>query len=351
MKSEMKKLRLDKNPLITNQFRRSLHFLVLHLSTLVIFAFFSGIKLSAQELSVKAQLDTSIMLIGDQQRFSLIAEQDRNWQVEFPQLSDTLLKKIEILEQSIDTTHLDSRMIRVTYEYLITSFDSGFYVIPQQKFKIRLNEFSDSILTDELFLIVNTFQIDSIQGIVDIKPPKEAPLTFREALPWIGLAVGILAILVLLIWWYKKYRNRIKPVLPAYERKIPAHTLALDSLEDLKKKKLWQQGKVKEYHSELTDILRRYLEQRFRVQALEQTSEEILAAFQAVHHLNYQQQEHLKEVLILADLVKFAKLEPQADQNEKSFSLVWDLVLQTKISVQIADDQKDELKKGEEGSK
>lgn len=305
-------------------------------------------QINAQELSVKANLDTAVMLIGDQQKFSIVAEQDKNWQLEFPLFGDTLLKKIEILEHSVDTTFLDNKMIRVSHDYLITSFDSGFYVIPQQKIRFRFNAIFDSLFTDELFLIVNTFQIDSIQGIVDIKPPKEAPITFKEVLPWIGFSLAIFALIVLLVLWFKKYRNREKTAAPAYERRIPAHTQALDALEELKKKKLWQQGRVKEYHSELTEILRRYIEQRFDLQALEQTSEEIIESFRSVHFLSYQQQELLREVLLLADLVKFAKLEPMADQNEKSFGMVWDLILQTKKSSQLTEDQSEENKQKEE---
>jgi hypothetical protein len=306
-------------------------------------------SLNAQELSVRAKLDTALMLIGDQQKYSIIADQDKDWKLDFPFFGDTLIEKVEILERNVDTVYMDNRLIRVTHEYLITSFDSGFYVIPQQKIKIQFNQLEDSVLTDELFLFVNTFQIDSIQGIVDIKPPKEAPVTFKEVLPWLFTVLGILVAILGMIWVYRRYFKKEKSSIQTFERKILPHVLALDAMEELKRKKLWQQGKVKDFHSELTEILRRYLENRFQVQALEQTSDEIIESFQTIHLLNYAQLEQLKEVLILADYVKFAKLEPEPDQNEKSFSLAWDLIMQTRSNSTLNEESDQiEKNKGEE---
>ncbi|MCF8294672.1 MAG: hypothetical protein K9I34_01310, partial [Bacteroidales bacterium] len=230
------------------------------LLTFFFLIFLATNQIQAQEIKIRAELDTTLMLIGDQQHYRIVADQPVSVILEFPLFGDTLISKLEILERSTDTVHLSNSQIQVTQDYLITSFDSGYYEIPRQLVLAKYQGITDSLYSNSYLFYVNTFQIDSIQGIIDIKPPMEAPVTFRELIPYILYGLLVLLLVAAGFWMYRRYfRKKVQAPL-VHHRKIPAHMEALDALDALKEKKLWQQGKHKEFHSELSDILRLYLE-------------------------------------------------------------------------------------------
>jgi cell division protein YceG involved in septum cleavage len=161
--------------------------------------------------------------------------------------------------------------------------------------------------------------VDTAQDIRDIKKPIAAPFTFREALPWI-IALLLLAGAGYFIFYYLKKRKKAEPVFRAPVKiKIPPHQVALDALENLRNKKLWQTGQVKEYHTELTDIIRDYIFGKFNIHAPELTSDEILNA------LNYtatdqEARQKLNQTFVVADLVKFAKMQPLPMEHDASLT-------------------------------
>lgn len=291
---------------------------------------------NAQQLKVNVKLDTNLIMIGDQLKFNITVEQNRDMHVEFPFFTDTITEYIEIVDRSeIDTTFLTDKLIRLNKEYIITSFDSGFHVIPAFKFPFVINSNKDTILSSPQLLQVYTFQIDSVQGIADIKPPINTPVTFKEVLPYIGYSLVVIVIILLIIWLLLRYFK--KEVTPIIRRKAkePAHSVALKELDKLKIEKLWQQGRYKEYQSLLTDIVRRYIEERYNVPAMEQTSDEIFTTFQEKGLLNKANAEILTQMLTLADYVKFAKHKPSPDENDKSMSDAYDFVINTKLKVDL----------------
>ncbi|MEA3443608.1 MAG: hypothetical protein U9R19_02655 [Bacteroidota bacterium] len=301
---------------------------------------FAGQIGRSQGITVNAKLDTNIIMIGDQIKFRLSVEQDRNFLVDFPMFADTIAKEVEIIERgNVDTTFLTDKMIRLEQEFTITSFDSGFHVIRAIPFPFRGKGIVDTIESRPLALGVYTFTIDSVTGIADIKPPIEAPLTFVETLPYAGGGLGLVAIIILILWLFKYFgRKEIQQV----KRKIPKeppHVIALRDLDKLVNRKLWQQGKFKEYHSELTEIVRIYIEYRFDIMAMEQTSDEIFQQFERNDLLGSEKFELLKQMLTLADYVKFAKLHPLPDENELSLKHAYDFVLKTKQKVDLTSRQ------------
>lgn len=288
----------------------------------------------AQNITLNAKLDTNFILIGDQINLTLDILCPKNTKVVFPQLKDTLSEKVEIVSQSkIDTIlGTDKEMIAYKQKLLITAFDSGQFVIPSLFFITTSNGATDTISSLPQLLNVYTLPVDTAkQQIMDIKEPYGAPLTLREMIPYI--LGGIVAILLILgIYLYFSRRKKHIPFLKILEKpKEPAHIIALRELDKLKNEKLWQNNKVKAHHSEISEIIRRYIENRYQVMAMEQTTDEILSAMNVSTNLDTKNLELLQRTLRLADLVKFAKVEPLPDENEMSLKNSYQFVNETKL--------------------
>lgn len=176
----------------------------------------------------------------------------------------------------------------------------------------------------------------SKQDSVYLEPIRDIltePFTMEDAMPWL---YGLLVILlIMLAAWYIRRRmqlNKTSEVPREVEVvELPAHEKALASLRELKVKNLWQQGLVKEYQSELTQIIRQYIEDRYNIQALEMTTGEIA---QALSHIGMESiyREKLTELLTVADMVKFAKAKPDDQVHIRFFDMATDFIEQTKIT-------------------
>lgn len=306
----------------------------------------SSIFVNAQEISIQSYLDTNSILIGDQIKLHFEITQNKDIDIILPFFTDTIVDKVEILEQSNpDTLFLSADVIKISKELLITSFDSGFYVIPAIKIPFVSNNVYDTILSKPLVLGVNTFDIDTVRGIADIKPPINTPITFKETLPWIGWGLLALVIIIFAIWLYLKISKKEVPILKREIPKEPAHTIALRDLDKLKTLKLWQQGKFKEYHSNLTEVLRIYIENRYSIQAMEQTTDEVLDALNESNLMNISSFEKLNDILVTADLVKFAKHQPLPDLNDQALEFAYDIVLKTKLREDLSKKKDEDLPK------
>lgn len=277
---------------------------------------FAGI-VKAQEVSVSARTDTSVILIGDQIGFTLQAEAENSYALELPVLSDSLSLNIRVLSRiQADTTEVGTRR-KIIHRYLITSFDSGLFEIPSLPFIIKRGDFSDTLHSTPVFLAVNYPPTDTLSHIFDIKPPLNVPYTLMDYLRII-LPVLIILLIIYLAIRYVQYRKGKKTGPTDQKRPAePAHVIALRELDRLKEEKLWQQGLIKEYYTRLTEIIRRYIEQRFQVPAMEQTSSEILQSMKSFV-LDEDTQHALQELLTLADMVKFARELPLPDENESN---------------------------------
>ena len=291
----------------------------------------------SQEVNVSAELDTNAILIGEQTKLILNAtyKTDRGEiKIDFPKIADTLLKQIEVINKSKVETYVpdssDMSQLGQRQTLIITSFDSGYYAIPPFKFIIN-GDSTKAIETEPLLFAVNTIPVDTTIAIKDIKPPIEVPFSWKEYLPYVAWSFAILAILTglfILIRNYLKNRKQ-KPVPVIQIPKIAAHVTALEKLEKLREDKLWQAGKLKQYHSELSDILRQYIEHRFFIHAMEQVTDEIMHSFRTAD-VSDELKAKLRNVLFLSDLVKFAKEHPLPNENELSWKNAYEFVMETK---------------------
>jgi hypothetical protein len=315
----------------------------------LIFLLAFGQRLSAQ-VSVNATIDTSYMFIGDQTFLRLHATLPKGYRVDFPLMADTIINKVEILDiGKIDSQEVNG-LLKLEQAYKITSFDSGWYKIPEMKFVVHQPDLqADTLYSAPVFFGVQTIKLDTTQrdAITDIKKPMEAPLLFKEVLPWILYGLLIAGIISLGIYFYFKFARK-EPIFKAKEKpKEPAHTKALRELDELKEQKLWQRGLIKEYYSAITDILRTYIEDRFGIPAMEQTTDEILEAFRYRFEIDKEMKSELANLLMRADFVKFAKATTEANENEASIEFAFHFVIKTK-PVEILRDE--DVAKVENGS-
>ena len=285
---------------------------------LSIFLAFALVNISfAGEISVKATLEPNEILIGQQSTYKLELIQPATEKVSWPQFSDTLATNVQILEKlKTDTAKISDGRISISTEYLVSSYDSGFYYVPEFLFETA----TEKVTSNPVGLTVNTVQVN--EQTDDINAEKNimfAPFSWIELARWSGIglaAVLIIAIIVLLLMRF--VFNKKVTILPETpEVVLPAHVVALQKLEQIKTEKIWQQGQIKQFYTDITDVIREYLSGAYGINAMEMTTDEIVALVKKNKDLD-EIRLVLKDMLELSDLVKFAKFVPLENENEKA---------------------------------
>jgi len=313
--------------------------------------------LKSQEIKVEAKLDSIAIEIGDQVWLNLKVTQPKDDKIIFPAIKDTIIKGIDVLETTGIDTQQTGNQILTTQKLLITAFDDSIYSIPPFAFRHG----NDTLFSNPLILSVKGVDLDSAEiakidtaqmlKVFDVKPPINTPFTFKEFFQryykLILIILGVLIIVALVVFYFIR-RAANKPFIKLPEKpKEPAHVIALRALDELKAKKLWQADNQKLYYSELTEILRQYIEDRFHIPTFERTSYELLESLGAQKLLSQELFNELKQTLSLADLAKFAKYKPLPDENDLSLKNSYKLVETTKLieKVHVADaDENIEIK-------
>lgn len=294
----------------------------------LIFSLWISLFSASAQVVVKAAIDSTHILIGQQTKIHVEIAADKNQQLQLPLITDTLMRGVEVLEISkIDTVDIGNNRTQMKYDYLITAFDSALYLLPPFKVISGL----DTTFSNELALKVSTFPVDTESGqFYDIKDVWKPPFVLMDYLPGILLILTIIALIAVAV--FVIYCLATKKSLVPFKKEepyLPPHIRAIRELDAIKSQKLWQIGKVKTYHSEITDALRKYIEERFGVGAMEMTSGEILVAIKGFHEMDIAY-DNLKQILLLADFVKFAKYNPLPDENELSMMNAYLFVNDTK---------------------
>ena len=233
----------------------------------------SSSVLLAQEAKVSTEIDKKQILIGEQIKYGITVETDSTNVVQFPE-GQTFTPLEMVTASAIDTFRQQERY-RLVKEYYITQFDSGAYTIPSQKIRVGDKFFS----TDSTLVDVRTVAVDTLkQPMYGIKPIIDVPNPANKTYKWIAIIIGILLVLGFLVYWFffrKKpltEEEKIK-LLPPFER-------AILELKNLQNSKYLIESKHKEYYSELTDIVREYLEEEVHISAMESTTDELLEKIQ-----------------------------------------------------------------------
>lgn len=263
------------------------------------------------------QRDT--LLIGDQATFAFKTVVPAGSRFSLQNLQRDMGNGIELAgSPKVDTLSSDSKGTEIQTSFTFTSFDSGSHVIPVIDGYLENPDGTiDTVKFDAGKLEVTTIQIDTTTyKPFDVKDQMIYPYTVKEFLPWIGALVALIALLILSVRLWKKWREKKALFIKPAEPDSP-YIAALKELENIRKERLWQNNQMKLYYTRVTDVLREYIEARFALQAMEKTSAEILTDLTqaGIEKGDYNT---LKELLEVADLVKFAKYIATESENENA---------------------------------
>ena len=266
------------------------------------------------------QLDTNSILIGEQTNLTISNELNKTsiW----PDYTDFIVDGIEVIQAS----KLDTNNNIISQTLTITAWDSGSYYIPAI-------EFCKDSKSEGLLLNVTTVILEEDAELKDIKEPLKEPIGWSDIWPWLLGTIIIILIAYLIYYLLKQYSFTTKDEIqkPIPKIIIAPDITAIKRLKELERAKLWQIGNIKEYHAKISEIIRRYTEERFGFIALELTTDEILNELKS--RLKTQQLDNLFTLLQRADLAKFAKSKPSDSDNTESMALAIEFVLTTKVTI------------------
>lgn len=276
---------------------------------------------------LSARLDTATMMMGSVNTLRLEVVQDEGVKGEVPLLRNfgergyvTLLNDTIELRSDIkvDTTKVGSGRIQIDYKVPVQVFDSGYYRLPEFVYVAG----RDSVRSSRLLLIVRPVNVKADDPISPLSDPAEPenPSIFDSLPDWLVYYWWVILLALLLCsggWWaWRRYRKE-GTILPS-RPEPPAYDVALGRLQRLKARKLWESGQEKEFYTILTDILRDYLDGRFGIKAMEMTSSQIMDTLAADRTLRDPRQ-MMRQILDMADFVKFAMVRPLPEDNVKAF--------------------------------
>lgn len=303
---------------------------VRHIIVLISAFFLTMPMLNASQVSVKTSLDSAYILMGKQTTMHIEIIQEQNVSGRLLNATDTLTKEVEVIKLlPADTIDLGSNRNQILQDVIIQSFDSGLYSLPPMAYIVG----RDTFYSNALALKVLPVSVDSLQTIHDYQGVVEPNTRFYDYLPdfiteywWIYLIIIIIATAIFV---YFKYFKKGKIILVPKKKEIPPYEFAIQQLTKLREEHLCERGHEKEYYTRLTDILRVYLEKRFGINAMEMTTTQIISVLENNDDTK-SQNKYMRQVLEIADFVKFAKVRPIPDDNVKSFQSAMQFVEETR---------------------
>lgn len=296
----------------------------------------TGGKVYAQKPLIDISIDSAAILIGEQTAIRLTITTDKGQDVIVPIPSDTLMAGVEVISVSKpDSSFIENNKLLIKQDVMVTSFDSALYLLPPF---VVIGQ-NDTVYSEQLALKVSTIPVDTSkpEEFSDIKDTWKPPFVLADYYPIIYGVLFALLFICIIGYIIKRLKNK-QSIIPfkKSEPKLPPHEQAIKELEEIKQQKLWQQGRNKEYYTLITDVLRKYIVDRFGVNAMEMTSSEILDLLRKDENAK-PVFDNLKQILMLADFVKFAKMNPLPDENNQSMNNAYLFINQT-VPVVVAEE-------------
>ncbi len=284
-----------------------------------------GLQAQTKSVSARAWVDSTDYLIGDPITVHVVVEHPKGVTVQ-PVTEDSLVG-FALLHRIPPSPQGDNA---TATGVVIARYDSGSANVPPLVYFYTLpGAAPDTVSTPPVSLTIHTVPVDTTLAYKDLKPPLSVPWTLAEIALYAGIILAVAALGYLAYRYWKKRKHR-KPGEVYVQPAKPAHVLAFEELALLKEKKLWQQGLIKQFYSEATEVLRRYIERRYEVMALEETTDEILDSLHT-KQVDSGVLAETEKILRRADLVKFAKYQPAIPEHEEMMVVVYDVVDKTKV--------------------
>lgn len=280
--------------------------------------------ISAQQVTAKASVDSSSYTVGDFINYTITVNYNKNVRVFRPSIKDSL-KGIEIIKDAELSTKENDILSTAVIKFVLSKYDSGDVKIPPMPvyYSVGSDTTKKLLFTNPVSFTVRTLRVDQTADIKDVKEPLKIPMDWRIILFWfLGIAV-VAGLIVWAVMYYRDKQAQKKGIVKVIEKK--PHEIALDSLKELEAKQLWQKGNIKQYHTELTDIIRRYFENRFFISALEMTTSELVQKLSQVRGADVIL-DITSAFLNNADMVKFAKFVPMDKVNEEMMQQAYKIV-------------------------
>lgn len=317
----------------------------------------------AQRASVQASVQPAEIQIGEQALINLkvIAPKDKT--IQFPVYQKEIIPGLEVLTMLPPDTVIENNVATMNFKYVVTSFDSTLYYVPHMPVfdgtdTIYSNSFglkvTSPVLKDSTIAYLekmNTGQTDSIDfkqlQFNDIKPVQKPAFVWTDYLWILWIVLGLILLLLLIgLIIVLVLRKKNKGYFFTPPQVLPPHVRALQELDKLRAGKIWQQGREKEFYTKITDILRVYMFERYRINAMEMTSGEILVEIRKRSEED-SIYNNLVQILSVADMVKFAKHKPYMDENDLSLMNAYFFVNQTREPDPLPDKKEQEKLKDE----
>lgn len=307
---------------------------------LYILLFLFSSSLFAQPKKVTTSIDTVKNKIGAEFKLSLKTNVDTLSKVKFPE--SKFFGALEVLESyKVDTVKKGDRY-ELIKKYGLTQFDSGKYTIP--RIPIIIN--GKTVYSDSLAIEISDVKVDTLkQKMYDIKGIATVKSPMGNWWIYVLVILGLVGLGFFIFYFLKNRKPEAKAEVVVYKTPIEKATTLLQQLES---KGLWQKGAVKDYYSELTDIVRNYIEEEIKIPAMESTTSELIeglrkAAKQKKLKLSNDTVENLEKVLQQADLVKFAKVTPMDYEIEEDKKRISNTIVTIHKSIPEVVETEDEL--------
>ena len=297
-------------------------------------------SLPAQNAQPASRLSRDSILIGDQVMWSAPLSVKEGENAAFIQPDEPVVPGIEtIVPFHVDTVSVRKGVVEMEGRMVLTSFDSGSFLLPQLAAVIAREGSTDTVLYESPSLEVNTIPVDtSTFQPYDIKGQDTYPLTFKEIFPLV-LAVIVAGFLIWGVIRFVRNRRNNRDFFGHLKQTDPPHIIALRDLEKIRNQKLWQNNKQKQFYTAVTDVLRQYMAGRYEFPAMEQTSAEIFESLRG-KDIDPELLTSVKALFETADFVKFAKHIAADDENEDAIPTAVRFVNST--FVQQLEDEKEE---------
>ena len=291
----------------------------------------AGAVVAQEQVTIDSHVDRAKILIGDVVTYSLRVTHAPDVTVEMPAPGSNL-GMFELRDYKVMPPSKDKGRTVLGADYLISTFDTGEFEIPALTVSYSLKDDTTryTLKSEPIKIQVQSLNPSEAGDIRDIKPPLVPPRDWSAILLNIGAAL-LLVMAAVAVWWYLRRRRRGQALLP--ERHIPArpaHEIALAELKALVASDWLATGKHKAWHSELADIIRRYISGRFAIDALEMTSRQLLGAL-AQYGLEEKWLYRLGDLLTICDMAKFAKYVPEPAETERVTATAFEFVEETKL--------------------